>query len=197
MAAEPPFTPTKTFFSRVKTMGAGGVMKVEVTAAQFYEKAVLRNLMELYQYDFSEMEGEDVNDFGLFGYRYLDHYWTDPGRFPFLIRVDGKLAGFALVRRGRYLPEKHPLPQAIPLMMAEFFVMRKYRRQGVGALAAKELFSRFTGRWEVGQIAQNPAAQAFWRKVIGEYTGGRYEEVFHDAEGWRGPVQTFHSGKET
>ncbi len=35
---------------------------------------------------------------GLYDYMYLDHYWTEEGRHPFFIRVDGKLAGFALVR---------------------------------------------------------------------------------------------------
>jgi predicted acetyltransferase len=67
--------------------------KIEVLKATLHDKPVLRNLMELYQYDFSEIEGEDAGDFGLFGYRYLDHYWTESGRHPFLIKVDGKLAG--------------------------------------------------------------------------------------------------------
>ena len=35
---------------------------------------------------------------GDYGYRYLDHYWADPGRHPFLFQVDHNWAGFALVR---------------------------------------------------------------------------------------------------
>lgn len=67
--------------------------------AAFEQKIILCNLMELYQYDMSEFEEEDdVNDIGLFDYKYLDHYWTEEGRHPFLILITGKLAGFVLVR---------------------------------------------------------------------------------------------------
>ncbi len=77
--------------------------------------------------------------------------------------------------------------------MSEFFVMRKYRRQRVGEGAARALFDRFPGRWEVSEVPENPGAQAFWRKVIAEYTGGCYEEQVLDDERWEGPVQVFES----
>jgi len=54
--------------------------------------------MELCQHDYSEYDGADVNEHGLFEYRYIDHYWTDSGRHPFVVRVSGRLAGFVLVR---------------------------------------------------------------------------------------------------
>ncbi|MBA4179393.1 MAG: GNAT family N-acetyltransferase [Anaerolinea sp.] len=143
-------------------------MTVELEPVAYTHKPVLRRLLELYLYDFTEFTGDDLNEHGEFGYRYLDHYWVpnpDDQRFPFLIRVDGKLAGCALVRlrRGRY-------------SMAEFFVMRRYRRGGVGAQAAKAVFARFPGDWEVWQLPSNLPAQAFWRKVINEVTGGVYTE---------------------
>ena len=50
--------------------------------------------------------------------------------------------------------------------LAEFFVMRKYRRHGVGTFLARELFSRFPGAWQVRQMASNSAATAFWRRAI-------------------------------
>lgn len=43
----------------------------EITADQ---NSVLRNLMEKYLHDFSEFDGEDVDEHGLFGYRYIDFY---------------------------------------------------------------------------------------------------------------------------
>ena len=64
----------------------------------FADKQVLRHLVEFYVYDYSDYMGWDVDEHGVFGYRYLDHYWTEPDRHPFFIRVDGRLAGFALVR---------------------------------------------------------------------------------------------------
>ena len=53
-----------------------------------------------------------------------------------------------------------------PFDMAEFFVMRKYRRHGVGRQAALEIFRRFPGPWQVRQQRFNPEATAFWHKSI-------------------------------
>ncbi len=39
-------------------------------------------------------------------------------------------------------------------------------------------------------MAANPRAQAFWRRVIGEYTGGRYTERWLNA---RELIQEFHT----
>jgi predicted acetyltransferase len=165
-------------------------MDIEVTLAGLSEKTALQNLMELNLYEFSEMEGLDVDDSGRYGYRYLDLYWTEVERHPFLIRVDGKVAGFALVRQGdSFMGE----PPSICTHMAEFFILRKYRRQGAGTRAARELFDRFPGRWEVAEIPENAPAIAFWRKVIAGYSRGNYEEVWLDNERWKGPVQTFTS----
>ena len=69
--------------------------------------------------------------------------------------------------------------------------MRKYRRLGAGKEAATRLFDLFPGRWEVAVVAPNTGALAFWRQVIGEYTGGRYEERFEESDLWHGAVQTF------
>ena len=83
-------------------------------------------MLELYLYDFSEFSKEDLAENGYFGYTYLDAYWQEAGRFPFFIRADGRLAGFILVRS---CSEHNPLPD--PHNIAEFFVLKKYRRHGV------------------------------------------------------------------
>jgi predicted acetyltransferase len=82
-------------------------------------------------------------------------------------------------------------------LIEEFFVMRKYRHKGVGEYVAHHLFDRFPGVWEVSEMVQNVPAQAFWRKVIDRYTGGRFIEVTLDSELWRGPVQVFRSHGNT
>ena len=137
-------------------MGAGHYeqMDVEVVEALDDDRTVIRRLLQLYHYDFSEFDGSDVNQHGEYLHRYFDEYWTDSDRKAFLFRVEGALAGFALVFTG----EPHDI--------AEFFVMRKYRGRGVGAQAAASLFDRFPGRWTVRQQLANPAATAFWRKAI-------------------------------
>jgi predicted acetyltransferase len=163
-------------------------VQIDVVEASATEKEVLRQLLELYRYDFSEIDGSDVDTSGRYGYHYLDRYWIEPGRHPFLVQVDGRWAGFALVMRRPAV-----LFDGEVTWMAEFFVMRKYRRRGVGEYVATQLFDRFPGRWEVGQMTENTAAQAFWRTVIGRYTAGRYQEIDLDDDRWQGPVQTFQA----
>lgn len=143
--------------------------RVDVTQAPIEAKPVLRRLLQLYLYDFTEFTTDDVNAHGEFDYPYLDQYWTPDERetrVPFLITAGGKLAGFALVRRAGSGPWK----------MAEFFVLRRFRRLGVGSRAAAEVFGRLPGAWQVHEIAANAPAQAFWRRVIGAATSGRFEE---------------------
>ena len=74
--------------------------RVEVVLAAREQEPVLANLLELYAHDFSELRDLDIDEDGRFGYGALPLYWTDPGRFPFLVRVGGRLAGLVLVRRG-------------------------------------------------------------------------------------------------
>lgn len=122
---------------------------------------------------------------GRFGALNLEPYWSDDWRHPLLIQVDGALAGFALVA------ERSKLTGAPGVCdMAEFFVMRRYRRRGVGLTAAFATFDRFPGRWEVRERDENPVAIAFWRRAIAAYTDGRYTEARVDAE-WHGVLQAF------
>lgn len=84
---------------------------MRVVAASLADKEVVRQLLEFNAYEFSRSDGLDVDDHGRFGYRYLDHYWTEPGRHPYVIRADGHIAGMALVREGP------------PWSIAEFLVL--------------------------------------------------------------------------
>lgn len=50
-------------------------------------------------------------------------------------------------------------------------------------------------------MASNVEAQAFWRTVIGRYTGNRFEESSRHDQRWAGVVQRFesigHDGRES
>jgi predicted acetyltransferase len=147
------------------------VTRVQVDIATVHDKPALRQLLELYAHDFSERNGADVGDDGRYGYPHLDAYWQEADRHPFLFRVDGRLAGFALVRSGA------------PHDMAEFFVLRKYRRGSVGTDAARTVFARFPGDWQTREQFENTGAIAFWRRAIPV----PFEETPND----EGPVQRF------
>jgi predicted acetyltransferase len=73
--------------------------------------------------------------------------------------------------------------------MSEFFVLRKHRGLGIGRRAVFTLFDRFRGKWEIFELARNATAISFWRRVIGEYGGGRHRET-RDALGVRQVVDT-------
>lgn len=152
-------------------------MSVEVVPVLEEEKTILARLIELYEYDFSEFDNKDVNALGLFGYAYLDYYWTEDRRFPYFIKVDGKLAGLAMICDFCYVSKDRETS-----FMAEFFVMRKYRKLGVGTAAAKKVFSMHKGKWELTLHPQNLVALKFWRNVIEACVGDNYK-TFHDIRG--------------
>lgn len=115
---------------------------------------LLARLLQLYLHDFSEHTGWDVDERGLFHYPFLDAYRHEEGRHAYVLRVEGHPAGFALVR------------EAERIHMAEFFVLRKFRRAGVGLAAARHLLEAHPGQWSITQLASNPEATAFWRRAI-------------------------------
>jgi predicted acetyltransferase len=149
--------------------------------------AVVSRLLQLYAYDLSDLLELDVGADGVFALPFPDRYWIDGRYHAFLIEEDGKVAGFAIVdSRSRFSEDE-------TWDMNQFFVLRRYRRRGVGRWAAVELFTRFPGRWEVREAARNTPARDFWRRVIGDFSGGTFDETSYDDARWRGYVQRFDS----
>lgn len=140
--------------------------------------------MELYLHDFSEFDGEDLNEHGMFGYGDLDYFWFEPTHAAFLITVDDHLAGFALV-------DNEVVIKRNQRSLTEFFILRKYRRQGIGRRAVARILKLLPGRWEVRVIAANIPAQAFWRAAIAAATRGVFREDVFANDDWRGPVFSF------
>jgi predicted acetyltransferase len=161
-------------------------MQITLLPAAASDKPALANLMQLYHYDLSEVTGADVDQHGRFDSACLEAYWAEADCHPFLIRVDQQLAGFALVNRQSRL--RTPFHGH---SIADFFVLRRYRRQGVGRTAAMLLFDRFPGAWEVSSGADNVPGHVFWRGVVDHYTGGHYAETWLQTPIWRGPVESF------
>lgn len=166
--------------------GSGPKGEWTVAFAAESERALVEQMAQLYLYDFSEIDHDDVGEDGRFEFAMLDRFWekqTHPDYHVVLLRVAGKPAGFALVA------ERSPLASCPECRYVyEFHVMRAYRRGGYGEAMARALFDAFPGRWQVEEIGPNLAAQRFWRRVIGHYTGGRYREETRAEE--RFPVMT-------
>lgn len=162
-------------------------MNVQVIEATHRYKEVIRNLLQYYIYDFSEFAGYDVEQDGrYFAYPSLEEYWNDTNKFPYIIKKDDNYAGFVFVSCWTSPGVKSLVPELSLLSskdssqkhfsIKEFFVMRKYRGKGVGKMVAMQIFDIHKGNWEVYQTKQNKSAHSFWKKVIAEYTDGRFTE---------------------
>ncbi|MCS7060140.1 MAG: GNAT family N-acetyltransferase [Anaerolineae bacterium] len=152
------------------------------------DDALLRNLYQFYLYDFSEFMGWDVDRRGRFDESDLAGCWDDPRRYQYLIEIDRQVAGFVMID---HLIRSPLTERSDVILMREFFVLRAHRRRGVGRAAAWRAFDLFHGCWEVFQLQENVAAQAFWRNVIDAYTAGHYTEITCGEQTWRGVMQTF------
>ncbi|MDQ0859265.1 GNAT family N-acetyltransferase [Bacillus sp. V2I10] len=159
-------------------------MEFSLKIADFSERTIVENLLQYYSYDFTEFNHNRVNDQGRFNdYPYFENYWTEIGRYPYLIKVREEYAGFVMVRydaSGNYFS------------MAEFFIMKKFRQSGLGKKIAHNVFQLHSGKWEVLQVEKNKPAQSFWRKVIGEFTAGDYTERMVNGR----VIQTFCSKEQ-
>ncbi len=157
---------------------------ISVDPAPPGERALIEGLFQFYIYDFAEMFGGDpefdVGSDGRFSaHPHIAGYWGDTGRIPFVIRFDGRPAGFILVNR---ISHSHAV---IDHAVAEFFVMRPFRRRGVGAAAAHTVFTRLPGRWELAIAAVNQGGRRFWPKVVSSAPGVSEIETLDLPEGER------------
>lgn len=135
---------------------------------------VIYNLARFYAYDISEFFGDqpgwEMENDGLYGVG-VDYiqYFENKNAFPFLIRYKGELAGFAIV-------DKKGIDQSADFNMAQFFILRTYKRKGLGRYSAFQCFDKFKGTWEVMVLPGNETAYHFWRSIINEYTHNNFSE---------------------
>lgn len=144
-------------------------MDYEIIKAGLDHEETLKNLLQYYIYDFSEYIEAHVEENGRFSEYPLSDYWTKDDHFPYLVRLNGHNAGFVLAKWIKTDTKSY-------FLISEFFIMKKYRRAGLGKLVAKDIFRLHRGKWEVFQIEKNKPAQLFWRNVINEYTSGQFSE---------------------
>jgi predicted acetyltransferase len=61
--------------------------------------------------------------------------------------------------------------------MAEFFVMNKYKKLGIGTYAVKYVLNKYKVKWEIGYTPRNKIAKIFLNKIVKEYTKEEYEII--------------------
>lgn len=127
---------------------------------------LVERLWQLYQHDLSEFRDMLPDDMGLFTLGHLPTYLHDPDSSGYIFCQGTRPVGFAFVSG----------LETQPLGISEFFVIRAVRRSGVGRLAARQLFAKHTGHWEVAFQEENPGAARFWRRLAVEVSPTGYRE---------------------
>lgn len=166
-------------------------MNVKVVLANKENSIIIKNTYPLYLHDLSEIHGNLPNEYGIYEdepiktlmeqYEVQNKWFEEPDRlFPFIIMADNKPAGFMLVATHPYIPKD------VDYYVYEFFLLRPYRGKNIGETAAKQIFDKFEGKWELftHPTENNKRAQSFWHKTVGNYTSGNYEvsvmEIFDE-----------------
>ena len=106
--------------------------------------------------DLAEFRNSEVQADGRYRDDRLRTYLAYEEHWPYLVRSQGEIAGFALVRKSK--PSTY--------VIGEFFIASKFRGAGVGQGAVSEILQKFAGNWEVPFQNENSKGAAFWRKAI-------------------------------
>lgn len=124
---------------------------------------IIRNLYQFYAYESSDWEQEDVEADGRFYLHeaHMARYWQSPGWGASLVLVDGFIAGFVLVERSE-------LPGVEALELADLFILKRYRRQGIGRAIACQMLCSGAHDWLLRCYRQDEAAMAFCSRVVAE-----------------------------
>lgn len=128
-------------------------MHFELIPVKDEQKNTIYNLMQLYTYELSFYEDETTKfnllENGLYEMNeYLELYWKEDERHPYILKCNGKLAGFVL-----YRCTENGLNE-----ISEFFVLNKYRNINAGTYMAGEIFKLYKGKWEIRTLLKNKRA---------------------------------------
>jgi predicted acetyltransferase len=131
--------------------------------------ATLQNLFEHYLHDMAEWFQFDYAPDGR--YAYDPAFYRDNGAEVWFAYVGEIPIAFAVVGSAQAF-----IDDADAKDLDEFFVVRRYRRSGVGRDFARQVWDAYSGRWVVRVFQGNVPALPFWRGAIAEYTDHAYRE---------------------
>lgn len=135
-------------------------------------KDTLYRLLQYSLFEESLNDGNEMNNEGIFEYKYFDNYFSDEDRYAFFIKEKdtNKLLGFVMINT--YM-QKNCNGHSI----AEFMVIPKYRKNKIGKKTSFKCFEMYKGNWEVSPSFGSEQAYNFWEKVINQYTNNKNEFV--------------------
>jgi predicted acetyltransferase len=158
-------------------------MNLELEKVSQMNRELFMNIWQYFGYDFSEMQGMDVDNSGKYKLPDDIEEYIDQSEYKsFVIKVDSRVAGVAVIK---FLTDEETF------YFRHFFIMRKYRHNGISQEAATKILDQYTGRWRVSQFDYNVIAIKFWRNLIHNYTKNDYREIRRIDD--KGPQQEFIS----
>lgn len=134
------------------------------------EREILFRLLQYSLFEESENDLNEMNENALFDYSYFDNYFTDDDRDAYFIieNQTNKLLGFVMVNEHVQMCYKgHSI--------AEFLIIPKYRKRGIGKKVAFEIFDKYLGNWEIKPSFNSVKAYSFWKKTVVDYTNNNFE----------------------
>ena len=144
--------------------------KIEIVSK--LNKEQLRRYLFVYLTELSEFDPDikfDKNGTPI--YKWFDCYFEDKDRFPIYFKVDGVIAGFALIRELNIMQYD----------FAEFYVCPKFRENGNSLWFATSVANLFNGEFVFSTRHTNPRAIKFWGKFAKTFE----DNSFYDDEIWR------------
>ena len=136
-------------------------MEVILERASSQNRELLFRLLQYSLFEESVTDGNEINAEGLFDYPWFELYFTENDREAYFIKDagSGALLGFAMINAHVTVGnEGHAI--------AEFLILPKYRRMGIGSEAARQCFALHKGLWEVSPSYGSNSAMAFWKTVV-------------------------------
>lgn len=149
---------------------------IKLVRIESKDKSILQNLFQLYMHDITASLPMDVNEHGLFEYNYIDCYFTEENRYAYLIYIDNKIGGFALIDdEFMVLDKKRNAPC---YDFSEMFILNSYKKKGYGDKIVKQIFDMYKGNWEIRPVPRSEGAKRFWLKVVKNYTNNNFVENY-------------------
>lgn len=147
-----------------------GALEIELHPAREAEKSQVWEMLSAYLRELSQY-GEVDHE-----YRFFDSYWVDRDRWPYIIAVGERTAGFALVNTWS------PSGNGTDFAVAEFYVLPEFRGTGVGTQAFAGLLRNRSGIWELSVMSKNEAGKAFWKIALASAAVKESETLSLDGE---------------
>jgi len=146
---------------------------MQITKVDQSGEATLRHLMTLFLHDLSEFNDDlEINPgSGLFEFDNLEWFFEKEGLTPFFILHEEKIIGFILLQSGPFSNQ-----EISDYLLNSFFILRKYRRRGLGREACKVFFKQFPGRYAISQMKSNIPAIHFWKSIYRSFEIDTFEK---------------------